>query len=48
MKKVKYPCRDCIYFKACGDNMRTTECKGRKTKREVKADAKLVSTPGSL
>ena len=38
--KVKYPCRNCIYFKACGDNMRTEPCKGRKTKSELKKENK--------
>ena len=33
---AQYPCRNCIYFKFCGDNMRTQECKGRKTKGENK------------
>lgn len=33
MKQVKYPCRNCVYFKVCGENMRTQKCKGRKTKR---------------
>lgn len=30
-KKVKYPCRKCVYFDACGDKMRTEPCKGRRT-----------------
>lgn len=33
---VLYPCRNYIYFKTCGDNMRTMSCKGRKTKSESK------------
>lgn len=41
----KYPCRNCIYFSACGDTMRTVPCAGRKTKsekkREEKANAKV-------
>ena len=36
--KVKYPCRNCVYFKVCGDNMRTESCKGRMTKREQKSE----------
>ena len=36
-KSVKYPCQNCIYYKACGSSTRTEPCKGRKTKREVKA-----------
>lgn len=35
-----YPCRNCIYFKECGDNMRTIPCNGRKTKSEVKQEKK--------
>ena len=31
---VKYPCRGCIYFDACGHHNRTEPCDGRKTKRE--------------
>ena len=38
MNKVKYPCRSCIYFAACGENMRTEQCSGRKTKSEKKRD----------
>ena len=30
-KSVKYPCRNCIHFKVCGDYMRERSCKGRKT-----------------
>lgn len=26
---VKYPCRGCKYFTACGENTRTAPCKGR-------------------
>ena len=38
--EVKYYCRNCIYFKACGYNMRTEPCKGRKTKSELKKENK--------
>lgn len=31
-----YPCRGCIYFTACGENMRTMPCEGRMTKSEKK------------
>ena len=31
---AEYPCRNCIYFKECGENMRTETCDGRTTKRE--------------
>ena len=37
---AQYPCRNCIYFKTCGDNMRTQECKGRVTKKEKKQEEK--------
>ena len=33
---AKYPCRGCVYFKACGELTRTMPCAGRKTKREQK------------
>ena len=29
---MKYPCRNCTYFDACGDSERTEPCKGRKSK----------------
>lgn len=32
--KVKYPCQNCVYFKACGDYMRTKPCKGRMTEAQ--------------
>ena len=31
---AEYPCRNCIYFKECGENMRIEPCDGRTTKRE--------------
>lgn len=40
MKQPKYPCRNCIYFKACGDNTRTMPCKGRQTKSQKKKENK--------
>ena len=33
---VKYPCRGCIYFDACGHHNRTEPCDGRKTKQDQK------------
>ena len=33
MQQPKYPCRNCIYFKACGETTRTMPCKGRQTKK---------------
>lgn len=38
-REVQYPCRNCIYFKECGHNMRTEPCKGRMTKREAERSA---------
>lgn len=38
MKSVKYPCRNCIYFAACGDRNRQQECKGRMTKTDKKKE----------
>lgn len=34
-KEVQYPCRNCVYYAACGESMRTEPCKGRMTKREM-------------
>lgn len=31
-KDVKYPCRNCKYFKQCGDTNRQEKCKGRRIK----------------
>ena len=36
MKKVKHPCRGCVYFTACGENTRTAPCKEHVTKSEQK------------
>ena len=36
----QYPCRGCIYFKECGENMRTMPCKGRTTKTDKKKENK--------
>ncbi len=35
----RYPCRNCVYFKACGDNMRREPCDGRRTKTQQKMQA---------
>lgn len=43
MKKVKYPCRGCVYFAACGENTRTAPCQGRITKSERKKENKQRS-----
>ena len=34
---AKYPCRNCVYFENCGDNMRQMPCMGRTTKSQRKA-----------
>ena len=39
-KMPKYPCRGCVYFKACGENTRTMPCSGRMTKSEQKKQKK--------
>lgn len=31
---AKYPCRGCVYYKACGELTRTAPCYGRMTARE--------------
>ena len=33
----QYPCRNCVYFNECGENMRTMPCSGRMTKSQRKA-----------
>lgn len=38
MEEVKFPCRNCIYFKACGESIRTYPCEGRKTEKEKKQE----------
>lgn len=35
-KPVKYPCRKCVYYEACGDGGRTKPCEDRRTKKDVK------------
>lgn len=39
MKQVKYPCRGCVYFSACGECTRTMPCDGRMTRTEKKKQA---------
>ena len=34
----KYPCRNCIYFSECGENMRTMPYNGRQTKSQKKKE----------
>ena len=43
MKKVKYPCRGCVYFTTCGENTRTAPCEGRVTKSERKKQERKQS-----
>lgn len=35
-REVQFPCRNCIYFRTCGDSMRTAQCDGRKTRSQAK------------
>lgn len=37
-ENIKYPCRNCSYYNACGDFDRTEPCKGRVVKTETKKD----------
>lgn len=37
-EKIKYPCRNCVYYNACGDSDRAEPCKGRVVKTETKKD----------
>ena len=37
---AEYPCRNCIYFKVCGSNVRTEPCSGRTTKTDKKQENK--------
>lgn len=39
-RQVQYPCRNCVYYKTCGESMRTAPCDGRKTKRELRKETK--------
>lgn len=32
----EFPCRNCLYTKECGDNMRTEPCEGRLIKSQLK------------
>jgi len=41
-KMVKFPCRNCVYFNTCGDNMRTRPCKGRKTRNDIKKECEQL------
>ena len=35
-KPIKYPCRKCVYYCACGDGGRTKACEDRKTKADIR------------
>ena len=37
-KSIKYPCRKCVYFSACGDGARTEKCDIRKTRKELREE----------
>lgn len=39
-RTVQKPCMGCVYFKECGETMRTAPCAGRKTKSEKKREQK--------
>lgn len=41
---VKYPCRGCIYYNACGNTNRTVICKGRETRNGVRSNSKNNKT----
>ncbi len=43
----QFPCRNCIYFNACGENTRTEPCYGRVTKSEKKREERRKSN-GSM
>jgi len=36
MPALKYPCRNCVYFKTCGSTTRTEVCHGRMTATQAK------------
>lgn len=40
---VKYPCRGCIYFGQCGENMRTLPCEGRTTVLDKKEPKNYIN-----
>lgn len=35
---IKKPCLNCIYYKECGESIRTMPCKGRTTKTDKKKE----------
>lgn len=42
---TQYPCRGCIYFDECGENMRTEPCAGRETKSDKKKEKRNREKP---
>ncbi len=36
-----HPCRSCVYFFVCGDNMRVNPCEGRLTKTDINRKKKI-------
>ena len=48
MDQPKYPCRNCIYFDACGDNTRTMPCYGRQTKSQKRKEISTKAIAYSL
>ena len=43
-EKIKYPCRNCAYYNACGDSDMAEPCKGRVVKTETKKPAAKKAT----
>lgn len=39
---VKQPCKNCIYFKVCGDYGRRKPCDGRQTKKDIKSGPETI------
>ena len=37
-REAQYPCRNCVYYAACGSSMRTMPCDGRKTKSQLRKE----------
>ena len=38
-----FPCRNCVYFNACGERNRTVPCDRRETKSDLKRKRKMES-----
>lgn len=38
-----FPCRNCVYFDACGERNWTVPCDGRETKSNLKRKRKMES-----